>query len=265
MRKNHSFKTKIVGILNVTPDSFFDGGKYLEERNCLKQLEKLIADGADFIDVGAQSTRPLAEIICVDEEWQRLEKILPKIIKIAHQNNIGVSLDSFNFQNIQKAVDLGIDMINDVSGGQSKQMALVAAKNPQLKFVFMHNLGVPPRKQIVIDPKLDVVEQIIIWAKNRVDELEQLGVKKDNLIFDCGIGFGKNPEQNIEIINRIDEFRILDLPIYVGHSNKSFLDFYDNSNLTREEKTAKINEVLIDKNVDYLRLHEVIFVNAAQI
>lgn len=247
--------TKFVGILNLTPDSFFDGGKYNESSTALKQLENLIADGFDVIDVGGQSTRPNALVLSDEEEWERLE-ILPEIIKVAHKNNVLVSLDSYHSKNIARALDLGIDIINDVSGFSDKNMIDLAAVSGK-KIVLMHNLGVPADKNKIIDEKQDVVEVLISWAQNKIKELKNSGIKKEQIIFDPGIGFGKNASQSIKIIQEIDKFKILDLPLYIGHSNKSFLDSWQIDNCqTREEKTAFITKYLIEKNIDYIRLHK---------
>lgn len=255
--------TKFVGILNITPDSFFDGGKYDEENNAVMQLENLLKKSADIIDIGAESTRPNATSLSADEEWERLKNILPKAIKIVTQHNlenqrqVEISLDSRHHQNVVKALELGIDIINDVSGFKDSEMVLLAAKSGK-KIILMHNLGIPADKNKIIDVDLDAVEIVINWGQIKIEQLQKAGVKKEQIIFDPGIGFGKNSTQSIELLKQIDRLRILDLPLYVGHSNKSFLDYWDIENcINREEKTAAVSQYLIEKNVEYLRLHKV--------
>jgi dihydropteroate synthase len=254
--------TKIVGILNITPDSFFDGGQYDEEKKALKQLEVLLRDGADVIDVGAESTRPDAKPISCAVEWSRLEAILPKLINVVENynkksnKNVEISLDSKNPQNVSKALDFGINIINDVSGFKDRKMIDLASKSGK-KIVLMHNLGIPADRNKIIDENLDVIEVLIGWAVAKIDLLQKAGIKKDKIIFDVGIGFGKNPAQSIKILKEIDRFRVLGVPLYVGHSNKSFLDGWDIEGCkNREEKTAFVSSYLMSKNIEYLRVHD---------
>jgi dihydropteroate synthase len=260
--------TKIVGILNITPDSFFDGGKYNEQENSLRQLEILLKEGTDVIDVGAESTRPGALPIDDVKEWARLEDILRAIISYVknynqkHNKKVEVSLDSRHWKNIRKALALGIDVINDVSGFKSKEMINLAVKSGK-KIVVMHNLGIPSDRNKIIDEGLDVVRVLILWMEDKLKNLLKAGVKKKQIIFDIGIGFGKNAAQSIKLLQEIDRFRVLNLPLYVGHSNKGFLDSLVGDDLiepglkTREEKTYAISAYLASKNVEYLRVHNV--------
>ncbi len=274
-------KTKIVAILNVTPDSFSDGGKFNSYQNAINQIQKLINEGADIIDIGAESTRPSGNTVKIDEEWQRIEIILPKLIDIVRLHNlnpknkqIAISLDSRNIETAKKAYQLGVNIINDVTGLKDKKMAEFVISN-NLEVVFMHSLTVPVDPNIIIDQNLDVVAEIIAFAWQKITELMAMGVKKKQLIFDPGIGFGKDSRQSIEILKRIDEFRILDLPLYVGHSKKRFLDQLDFkqfqdlapnlcefeaktfNNFNREQKTSLISKYLIAKKIEFIRVHDV--------
>lgn len=252
---------KLVGILNLTPDSFSDGGKFNDLENAVKQVEKLIKDGADIIDVGAESTRPDATPINAEEEWKRVEKILPEIIKISHENNIEVSFDSRNASNVEKALALGIDIINDVTGFEDEEMIKLAQKSAK-KIILMHNLGVPARKDVIIDKNLDEINEIKNWAKSKIQTLQSAGIKKENIIFDLGIGFGKDAQQSINILENINKFFDLNLKIYIGHSRKSFLDQinYDPTfgQDNKDNRTLFISKKLIDQKVDYLRVHDVL-------
>lgn len=260
---------KIVGILNITPDSFSDGGKFFTQESALNHLREILKEGADVIDVGAESTRPLAVQIGAQEEWKRLEKILPLIIseikKFNRENNkkVLVSIDSRYFETIAKSVEEGVDIVNDVSGLTDERVInFIAQKNIQT--ILMHSLSVPTNHDLVINPHINVVLEIIKWASEKIDFLTSKGIKKSQLIFDVGIGFGKSAQQSIRILKNINEFRVLGLPLYVGHSKKSFLDEVncedfsgEDRDLNRAEKTLIISKYLAKKGVEFLRVHDV--------
>ncbi|MCE3231963.1 MAG: folKP [Rickettsiaceae bacterium] len=244
--------TKLVGILNITPDSFSDGGKFTQVSSALLQAEKLITDGAAVIDIGAESTRPNAIPINADEEWQRLEQILPAIIKLCHQRQVLASLDTRHAFTAEKAIDLGIDWINDVDGFNQSGM-IDTVKNSHAHLVFMHSLGVPADKNKTLPSNIDVIQLVYQWAENKILQLQQAGIAKEHLIFDPGIGFGKTPLQSWQLINNIEAFQSLGVKILVGHSRKSFLGDGD-----RDVATLAVSKELIVKKVDYLRVHEII-------
>jgi dihydropteroate synthase len=251
---------KLVGILNVTPDSFSDGGKFSNLSSAINQTTLLIKDGADIIDVGAESTRPGAIRVNEEEEWNRLKGILPSIINISHNNNIQVSLDSRHHSVVAKALELGIDIINDVTGFEDDNMAKLAAKSNK-KIVVMHNLGAPAKKSEVIDENLDEIRVIKEWAKDKINYLRKLGVKRENIIFDPCIGFGKNSKQSINILGNIRAFDDLEVEIYIGHSRKGFLKEFPFANdVNKEDKdlqTLIISRDLVKLGVSYLRVHNV--------
>jgi dihydropteroate synthase len=254
--------TKIVAIMNLTPDSFSDGGKFNSLASALKHLQKIIVQGAAIIDVGAESTRPAAKAISPEEEWRRLEQILPAIIAAVKKapEKIKISIDSRHFETIKKSCELGIDIINDVSGlTDEKIIEFIAAKN--LTTILMHNLQVPAASEVVINKNINLTSEILKWAREKIYYLEQKKVKKSQLIFDPGIGFNKDALQSIGILKNIEAFKILGLPLYIGHSKKSFLEAIDFSafgtNLNRGQKTVIISKYLAKKNVDFLRVHDV--------
>ena len=250
---------KFFGILNITPDSFSDGGKFYDVKSALNHLDQLINDGADVIDIGAESTRPDATPINAETEWNRLKEILPKIInqiKINHPQ-IEISLDSRHHQTIAKALDLGIDIINDVSGFDDDNMIRLAAQSGK-KIVVMHNLGAPSDKNKIIPEDLDVAEVLLNFMKVKLEKLEKAGIKKEKIIFDPGIGFGKNAKQSIYILENIEKLQNLEIPLLIGHSKKSFLDEMDfGKTKTREEKTILVSANLAKRGVEYLRVHDV--------
>lgn len=249
-------KTKLVGILNLTPDSFSDVKRFDSLETALKQLQKMIKEGAEIIDIGAESTRPKSTPLSFEEEWQRLEKILPALIsEVKKTTNILTSIDSYHFETIKKAHELGVNIINDVSGLiDDRIIEFIAEKN--ITTILMHNLAIHANPELVVNQHLNINNEIIKWAQQKIADLEKKGVKKSQLIFDPGIGFSKDANQSIRILRNIDSYRVLGLPLYVGHSKKSFLDLIKIDG-DRAQKTLVITKFLAQKKVDYLRVHDV--------
>lgn len=248
-------KTSIVGILNVTPDSFSDGDQYLDPDFAYKHANKMVKEGASVIDIGAESTRPGAKTIDPEEEWRRLGPILKKLRD--SDLNAWISVDTRNPETATKALLEGVDWINDVSGLDSPQMIELLAKS-EVNVVFMHNLGVPANKNIVIDENKDVVMVIKEWATKKIEALMENRINKTRLIFDPGIGFGKTAEQSLEIIKRINEFKELGVRLMIGHSRKSFIGlFIDKKAEDRDKETAEISSFLAHQSIEFLRVHNV--------
>ena len=211
-----------------------------------------------MIDIGAESTRPNAVLINQQQEWQRLENILPAIIKLCQSHKVLTSLDTRHWQTAKQALALGINVINDVSGLEDQKMAQLLALS-DCKIIINHNLGLPADPTKIIDPEKDIIFEVKKWAEEKILELtRKYQIKKQRLIFDIGIGFGKNAEQSIELIERIEEFRDLDVELYVGHSRKSFLKkFKPANNLEKDLLTAFYTQRLKAKKIDYVRVHNV--------
>jgi 2-amino-4-hydroxy-6-hydroxymethyldihydropteridine diphosphokinase / dihydropteroate synthase len=251
--------TRLVGILNITPDSFSDGDQFLDVTKGLAQAEKMVLEGAMVLDIGAESTRPGAEFVSPEEEWQRLAPILRAIKGRAKTWPIkpALSVDTRHYKVAEKALDLGIDWINDVSGFVNSKMCELAAKSA-VKCVVMHNLGVPADKSKVLASSPDICVQLLAWAKQRFDELIRIGVDPEQLIFDIGVGFGKTAEQSVYLLKNINYFRSLGCPLFVGHSRKSFLNLVtDKSYEERDFETSVFSYHLASQGVDYLRVHNV--------
>lgn len=249
-------RTKIVGILNITPDSFSDGGKFSSLEAAIFHLKKMIEDGANIIDIGAESTRPGSTPISANEEWQRLEKILPALIfEIKKHPKIQSSIDSYHFENIKKSHQLGVDIVNDVSGLIDEKIIDFVAQN-NITTILMHNLAIHANPELVVNQNLDINREIIAWAENKIAALVKKGIKKSQLIFDPGIGFAKDARQSISILKNIDSYRVLGLPIYVGHSKKRFLHSLDIEG-DLGEKTLAVSKYLIERDVDFIRVHDV--------
>jgi len=264
--KNPPKLPKIIGILNITPDSFSDGGKFYQEKHAINHLEKLLQEGADIIDIGAESTRPNSQILSAKEEIDRLKNILPKInqyIENFNSNNskkVAISIDTYHYETLVFAHQNGATIANDVSGLIDKNIIKYIAKN-RLTAVLMHNLAIHANPNIIINRELNVLDEICIWANEKINLLQQENIAKSQIIFDPGIGFSKDAKQSLRIIKNIESYKILGTKIMVGHSKKSFLDqlkIPKKPDLTRDEKTLIISKYLAEKNVDYLRVHEVL-------
>lgn len=252
------YKTGLVGILNITPDSFSDGGEFFDPESAVNYTKKLIEEGADVIDIGAESTRPGAKSLTAQEELDRIKAVLPEIIKITNDNNCVSSLDTRHAESTKYAIDCGIGWINDVSGSSDTAM-IEAIANSDVKFVTMHSLTIPADKNVILPEGTDAVEFLIKWFKDKSRKLEKAGIAKNRIIFDPGIGFGKNAEQSIDILKRIKEFKKLDVEILVGHSRKSFIHAITGIQdpLDRDIETLVTSLYLAENKVDYVRVHNV--------
>ncbi len=249
----------LVGILNITPDSFSDGGKFVTLPNALAQAEKLVREGAEVLDIGAESTRPGATPILPETEWALLKPVLTTLKEQCKQWAFKpkISIDTRHAIVAERAMQLGIDWINDVSGFIDPNMrALVAGSS--VKCVVMHNLGVPAQKNVVLASYPNICEQIIDWTEQRFDELLDAGVDANQFIFDMGIGFGKTSQQSIFLLKNIEQFRRLNCPLLVGHSRKSFLSLITEKAFPdRDFETAIVSYQLAVQGVDFLRVHNV--------
>lgn len=248
--------TKLVGILNLTPDSFSgDGmhGRALPE--LLAAVDRMVEDGADVIDVGAQSTRPGAEVLGAEEEWQRLSPLVGALRDRVMQ--VVFSLDSIHPQNAARALDAGFRWVNDVSGG-STAMFDVLKPYPVARLVVMHSLTVPADKTITIAQDRDPVQVVGEWSGSVLRAAETRGIARERVILDPGIGFGKTARQSLEIIRRCGQLRQEAVELLIGHSRKSFLDLVTQGNHTlRDTATQAVSAFLTLRGVDYLRVHDV--------
>lgn len=246
---------KIVGILNLTKNSFSDGGKYYEYEDAIKHLNNLIEDGADIIDIGAESTKPNSTEVSAEEQLRLIEPIL----KYINSRNIitPISIDTRSSIVAKQSIDLGATIINDVSGLTfDKNMAKIIA-NSEAKIVIQHSQGIPQNMQDNITYE-HLIDDIYLNLKNiRLKYALESGIKKENVILDVGIGFGKTKSQNFELIKRIDEFKSIGCDLMLGVSRKSLLDMNDRTNEEKDIFTVALNTLAINKNVEYLRVHNV--------
>ena len=275
-----STKPLFMGIVNVTPDSFSDGGKYLKLEDAIKHAEELIKAGVNIIDVGGESTKPGAKLISEEEELKRIIPVIYELRKL--YSKITISVDTYKSNVAQLALSVGANMINDVSGlTMDSEMAQVAAKS-NCPIVIMHNNGIPATKpmlknltvipakagiQKVGSTRLDshchgndtsqlILKEVYNWLKKQTDFALSNGIKKENIIVDPGIGFGKTAEEDFLLIQNLEEFKSLDFPILVGPSRKSFIKkFFEDCSI--EEKTKEMIDIAIKNGANIVRLHKV--------
>lgn len=209
---------KVMGILNVTPDSFYDGGKFNSEKSILDQAQKMIGEGADFIDVGGYSTRPGAAEVSEDEETSRVLPVIKSITKAFP--SVFISIDTFRSTVAQKAVDAGAVMINDISGGEQDPRMFELISTLGVPYVLMHMRGTSSSMTKLTDYD-DLVKDITDYFHRKIYTLTQLGIK--DIIIDPGFGFAKTVDQNFQLLNQLGSFRVLGRPILAGLSRKSMV------------------------------------------
>ena len=244
---------KVMGILNVTPDSFFDGGKYKNEKDILTQTEKMLNEGATFIDVGAYSSKPGSKFVSENEELQR---ILPVIeLLTSNFSEIIISVDSFRSKVVNEAINAGGAIINDISGGMLDDKMFTTVAKLQVPYIMMHMQGTPENMQL--NPVYeDVVSEIISLFSGQLFKLRQL--KVNDVIIDVGFGFGKTIPHNYELLQKLALFKNLEVPILTGVSRKSML--YKLLNISANEAlnaTTVANTIALLNGTNILRVHDV--------
>ena len=246
-------KPKIMGILNVTPDSFFDGGLYNTEKKVDVQVMKMIEDGMDILDVGGYSSRPGAKEISINEEIDRVIPVV-KFLRKTYPELI-LSVDTFRSEVARNCLDLGIDIINDISAGCIDKNILDVVAEYNCPYIMMHMKGTPQTMQI--NPEYEnLIKELLIYFAKRIYLAREKGII--DIIIDPGFGFGKTLDHNYTIMKKIENFKLLDLPILVGISRKSFitkqLDIDKKDSLNG---TTALNMYFLEKNVNILRVHDV--------
>ena len=249
-------KTKLVGILNITPDSFSDGGGG-DSVIALKRLELMLEYGPEIIDIGAASTRPNSSIILAEEEIARFDRVLSAIVPVIKNSSIKISIDSYNFETTRYLLNkFPLAWINDQSGFIDKRMINLAIDSG-LKLVIMHHFTIPTNPANIIPIELDVVSVVKDWLSKKIYYLVNMGVSKSQIIIDPGIGFAKNAIQSWQLINRAKELLDLGYPIMYGHSRKSFLNTVTDLDFAKRDlETSVISLYLANCGVDYLRVHD---------
>nr|WP_294929185.1 dihydropteroate synthase [uncultured Flavobacterium sp.] len=244
---------KVMGILNVTPNSFFDGGKYKNEDEIISQVDKMRSDGATFIDIGAYSSKPSAQFVSEKEEINRIIPVIELILK--HFPETLLSIDTFRAEVAKISIENGAAIINDIAAGEldNKMFDVIAQYN--VPYIMMHMRGNPQTMQSLTQYG-DIVKEMLFYFSEKVKKARSLGI--NDLILDPGFGFAKTTEQNYEVLQKMELFNLLELPVLAGVSRKSMI--YKTLNNSAQEAlngTTVINTIALMKGANILRVHDV--------
>jgi dihydropteroate synthase len=253
-------KPKVMGVINVTPDSFSDGGQFLSLENALEQAKLLVSQGAEILDVGGESTRPGAGRISMQEEQAR---VLPVINAIKKELSVLVSIDTLNSDTAKKAIEAGADIVNDVSGGLADPAMFSSIASTNCRYILGHWRGFSD----VMDERAqysDVAREVVAELAEQVSMAVASGISRDRIIVDPGLGFAKDMQQNWDLVARLDELKKLDLPMLVGASRKRFIAHaLDKENpqsvdhARRDVATAVLTALLLQRKLWGVRVHNV--------
>jgi dihydropteroate synthase len=250
-----SKKTYIMGILNITPDSFSDGGLFFDKSVAIQRALQMVEDGADIIDIGGESTRPGSETVPVEEE---LRRTVPVIAAIAKEITIPISIDTYKAEVAQRALDAGASIVNDISGLRFDPEMTKVVSEYKVPVVVMHIKGKP--KDMQINPVYEaLIPEIMDYLRGSIRFALDAGIQDDMIVIDPGIGFGKTFEQNLTIIHNLQEFTSLEKPVLIGASRKAFIGkiLGDESPGQRVEGTAAAVAISILKGANIVRVHDV--------
>ena len=244
---------KVMGILNVTPNSFFDGGKYKTESVILSQVGKMLSDGATFIDIGAYSSKPSAEFVSEKEELNRIVPVVNLILE--KFPDCLISIDTFRSEVAKVCLENGVAIINDISAGNLDDKMLETIAKYNVPYIMMHMRGTPQTMQTMTNYD-NIIKEMLFYFSQRIAEARSLGI--NDLIIDPGFGFAKTLEQNYEVLQKLELFEMLELPLLVGFSRKSMI--YKTLHSTAEEAlngTSVLNTIALTKGAKILRVHDV--------
>ncbi|WP_264682891.1 MULTISPECIES: dihydropteroate synthase [unclassified Wolbachia] len=255
--KSFTLSPKLMGIVNITPDSFSDGGLYYDANRATKQALQLVSDGASIVDLGAQSTRPGASIKTPEEEYERLKPVLDNLSDYMKNGDIEVSIDSFwpdIILNVLKHYNIA--WVNDQKGDLSSN-TLKEVASSGCSVVIMHSLSIPPHKENIIPHDIDPIDIINNWAEKSINRLLDLGFDENSIIIDPGIGFGKSMYQNIQILRSIETLQNFGCKVLVGHSRKSFISSFSTEPASNRDLETIATSAILHNKVDFLRVHNV--------
>ena len=244
---------KVMGILNITPNSFFDGGKYKNENELLDRAQKMLNEGADFIDVGAYSSKPNAEFVSEEEEISRIIPVVNLVQK--HFPEIILSIDTFRAGVAKICIENGAAIINDISAGELDDKMLETIAKYQVPYIMMHMKGTPQTMQTFTQYD-DIIKEMLFYFSERIAAARALGI--NDLIVDPGFGFAKTLEQNYAVMKKMELFQMLELPLLVGISRKSMI--YKTLETNAESAlngTTFLNTIALTKGAKILRVHDV--------
>lgn len=242
-----------MGIVNVTPNSFYDGGKHSEINSIIRQVEKMISEGADIIDIGAYSSKPSAEFVSEQDEINRLKVVIKELVNTFP--SVVLSVDTFRASVAKFAVDQGVAMVNDISAGLLDDAMLPTVAELKVPYIMMHMRGTPQTMQSLTQYD-DVVKKMLFYFSERIQKARSFGIS--DLIIDPGFGFAKTLEQNYEVLQKLELFSILELPLLVGVSRKSMIyKVLETSPQEALNGTTVINTIALQKGAKILRVHDV--------
>jgi dihydropteroate synthase len=242
-----------MGILNVTPDSFYDGGRFRNTSSVMRQVDQMLEEGATFIDVGAYSSKPNAEDVSMSEELQRILPIVDLIIK--NFPEVVLSIDTFRSEVAKQCIDAGACLINDISAGHLDTKMLETVAELNVPYIMMHMRGTPKTMQQQTHYN-NLVKDMLFYFSERIEKARALGIV--DLIIDPGFGFAKTLEQNYELLSKLELLKMTDLPILIGVSRKSMI--YKTLNTSAKEAlngTSVLNTIALQKGANILRVHDV--------
>lgn len=244
---------KVMGILNVTPNSFYDGGKHNDEKSILSQVEKMLDEGATFIDIGGYSSKPNAEFVSEKEELQRLIPIIQKIIY--EFPNVILSVDTFRSKIAKEAIENGAAIVNDISAGNIDDTMFQTIAELQVPYIMMHMKGTPQTMQTLTHYD-NIIKEMMFYFSEKVAKARSLGI--NDILLDPGFGFAKTIQQNFEILSNLELFQLMDIPILVGLSRKSMI--YKILDINAEmalNGTTTLHTVSLLKGAKIVRVHDV--------
>ncbi len=244
---------KVMGILNVTPNSFFDGGKHANENAILTQVEKMLLEGAAFIDIGGYSSKPSAEFVSEEEELHRLIPVIKDVVK--EFPDVIISVDTFRSKVAKEAIENGAAIINDISTGNLDAKMIETVAKLQVPYIMMHMKGTPQTMQSLAQYD-NIVKEMLFYFSQKIAQARSLGI--NDLILDPGFGFAKTLEQNFEVLSKLELFQMTELPLLVGVSRKSMV--YKTLETTAEfalNGTTSLNTISLLKGAKILRVHDV--------
>jgi dihydropteroate synthase len=244
---------KVMGILNCTPDSFFDGGSYTNDSKFLQQAEKMLSEGADFIDIGAYSSKPNAEFVSEGEELARMVPAVELLLK--NFPDTLISVDTFRAAVAKAAVESGAVIVNDIAAGMLDGKMLETVGQLKVPYIMMHMRGTP-QTMVKLTQYDDIVQEMLLYFSERVAAARKHGI--DDIIIDPGFGFAKALQQNYEVLNKMELFQMTELPILAGMSRKSMI--YKLLDITPQEAlngTTVLNTIALQKGANILRVHDV--------
>ncbi len=244
---------KVMGILNATPNSFYDGGKHADEKSILNQVGKMLSEGATFIDIGAYSSKPSAEFVSENEEIERLIPVVESVL--GHFPQALISVDTFRANVAKAAIEEGASIINDISAGNLDENMLQTVAELQVPYIMMHMKGNPQTMQSLAQYE-NITKEMLLYFSEKIAKARSLGI--NDLIIDPGFGFAKTLEQNFEVMDNLELFQMLELPLLVGVSRKSMIykTLETQADLALNGTTV-LNTIALQKGANILRVHDV--------